>query len=388
MPNNWFWPIAGLCAVVVLTGVHAAAADNQKDGRMRIYVGTSANKNGEGIYSVRFDPADGSLSDPQLAAETMNPSFIVLSKDKRFVYACNEVSKVGGKPTEAVTSFQVEPDTGKLKQVSQQSSGGQGPAHVSLSDNEQLLFTANYGGGSVASIAVDPATGSLGEVLSSIQHTGNSKDPRRQAAPHPHAILADPSRAFVLATDLGIDRLLVYQLDETGKLVSRASHDAILAPGSGPRSFVFSAGGRFVYLVNEMSNTITVLTWNAAAGLLTEQQTISSLAPGFTAASTGATIALHPNGKVLYVSNRSEPTGNISIFDIDSTSGRLTYRSSAPTGRAPRHFAIHPEGRWLICGNQNDGTIESFQIDPANGSLARTNSQVSIPKPSCIQFAD
>ncbi|HWH68576.1 MAG TPA: beta-propeller fold lactonase family protein, partial [Candidatus Sulfotelmatobacter sp.] len=169
---------------------------------MLVYFGTYTGAKSKGIYVARFDPATGKLSAPELAAEIKNPSFLALHPNHRFLYAVGELGSFGGRPTGAVSAFSLEPKTGKLRLLNQQSSGGSGPCHLALDKKGKSVLVANYGSGSLAAFPVT-ADGQLGEACTTIQHRGSSVNPQRQAGPHAHFITPDPANRLALACDLG-----------------------------------------------------------------------------------------------------------------------------------------------------------------------------------------
>src|SRR3954468_46227 len=178
-----------------------------KGGKARIYVGTYTGPESKGIYTCDFSMADVSIKDLQLAAEVQNPSFVTVNPNKKFVYCVNEVSNFKGEKAGAVTAFRIEGN--KLVKLNEESSGGDGPCYVSIDKSGRNALVANYGGGSVAVLPINP-DGSLKPHSAFVQHTGSSVDPSRQKEPHAHSINMDAQNHFAIAADLGLDQLLVY----------------------------------------------------------------------------------------------------------------------------------------------------------------------------------
>lgn len=349
-----------------------------------VYFGTYTGTKSQGIYVARFDTRTGQLSAPELAAETRNPSFLAVHPNRRQLYAVGEIGDFGGKRTGAVSAFAIEPRTGALTLLNQQSSGGQGPCHLSLDAKGKFLLVANYGGGSVASLPVRP-DGSLAEAVSVIQHAGSSVNPKRQAGPHAHFITMDPANRFALACDLGLDQVLVYRLDaKSGELIPNDPPYAAVAPGAGPRQFAFSRNGKLVYVLNELTSSLTVFAYAPRRGTLTELQTLSTL-PGEFTGNSCAEVEVHPSGKFVYASNRGHDS--IAVFAVEKATGRLTLVEHQPTqGKTPRHFAIDPTGRWLLAENQGDNNVVVFEIDKQTGKLRFTGQSVEVGSPVCAVF--
>jgi 6-phosphogluconolactonase len=350
-----------------------------------VYFGTYTTGKSKGIYVSRFDSSTGRLTDPQLAAEIENPTFLTVAPGEHFLYAVSEVDKIGDQNTGAVKGYAVDATTGKLTPLNQQNSGGSGPCHISVDATGKTLLVANYGGGNIAALPIHD-DGSLGEATDIIQHTGSSVNTNRQTAPHAHSIYPTPDNRFVLTCDLGLDKVFAYRLDaKTAKLTEGKPPFATVSPGSGPRHLVFSGDGKFVYVINEMGGTITVFRYNARTAAMTEVQTISSLPKDFTTLNTSAEIVLHPSGKFLYASNRGHDS--IALFSVDQKTGKLTFvERQSVLGKKPRHFTVDPSGNWLIAENQDSDSVVTFAIDTATGKLKPTGQTLTLSAPVCAVF--
>jgi 6-phosphogluconolactonase len=346
------------------------------------YVGTYTGEDGgdsEGIYAFRFDDVTGKLTALGLAAATSNPSFLAVHPNRRFLYAANE------NPAGRVSAFSIDSAKGTLKLLNSVSSRGAGPCHVALDKAGRWLFVANYDSGSLAALPIHE-DGSLGEASAFVQHSGSSVNAQRQAGPHAHSANVSPDGRFVLAADLGLDEILTYPIDDAKGLASTKPLSINVAPGSGPRHLAFSPDGRFAYAVNEMLATVTVFQYNAANGSLREFQTISTLPEAFKGSKSSAEIAVHPNGKFVYASNRGHDT--IAVFRVDAGDrGSLASEGWTSTeGKTPRNFAIDPSGRFLLSANQDSGNIVVFRIDQTSGGLTPAGVEVKLLSPVSIVF--
>ncbi|HMC61316.1 MAG TPA: lactonase family protein, partial [Candidatus Solibacter sp.] len=294
---------AGLAVVIAAALAVPLAAAGAK-GEWIAYIGTYTRQKSKGIYAYRFAPASGKLTAIGLVGETVNPSFLAVHPNQRFLYAANEVGTYQGQPTGSISAFAINQATAQLKPLNQVSSKGSGPCHVALDHTGKWLFTANYNSGSVAAFPVHD-DGTLGEASSFLQHSGSGGDPQRQRGPHAHEITVSADNRFVLVNDLGLDQILVYRLDAVkGTLAPNDPPFVKLAAGSGPRHMAFGKGGRFAYAINEILLTVTAFRYDAARGSLTELQTVPASPETFAGAKSGAEIAVHPNGRFLYSSNR------------------------------------------------------------------------------------
>lgn len=352
-----------------------------------VYFGTYTTAPSKGIYRSRLDVATGRLSPAELATEAKDPAFLALHPNGKSLYAIDESSDTKLRPHTGVSAYAIDPTTGALTLVNQQTHGSSGACHLSIDSTGRTVLVAHYGGGGVSGIALQP-DGRLHSLGSVIPHTGYSVNPARQSAPHAHQIVVSPDNRFALVPDLGLDRILLYALDPTtAKLSAHTPAFAALRPGSGPRHLVFHPHGKFVYVISEMLCTMTAFRYDAAPGTLTDFQTISTLPPSESAAkgTSTAEVQVHPSGKFLYGSNRGHNT--IVAYAIDVSSGKLTLIEHQSTrGKTPRHFALDPTGTWLLAENQDSSTVAVFRVDKNSGRLTPTGPLLEVPIPVCAVF--
>jgi len=349
-----------------------------------VYIGTYTGSTSQGIYAFRFDDGTGALAPIGLVAETTSPSFLTASASGRFVFAVNESSTYGGEKSGSVTSFAVDAATSKLTQLSVQSSRGADPCHLALDRTGRYLAVANYSGGNFALFPVD-AAGRLGPATTVVAGSGAGPVQSRQQSPHAHMVAFDATNKYLIGADLGIDRLLVYRFDATaGTLAPNDPPGAIMPPGAGPRHFAFHPNGRDVFSINELSSTITHLTWDAAPGRFSVAASQSTLPAEFKGNNSTAEIAVHPSGRFVYGSNRGHDS--IAVFSVGAD-GALTLVEHEPTrGRSPRNFTIDPTGRWLIAANQQSDSLAVFQIDQKTGALEPVGPLATVGSPVSVLF--
>jgi 6-phosphogluconolactonase len=262
---------------------------------------------------------------------------------------------------------------------------GTGACHLVLDQKRRHLLIANYGSGSVSVLPVG-ADGRLGAATDVVQHAGRSVHPERQAGPHAHCVTLDAANRFAFVCDLGLDQVLAYRFDAgRGKLTPHDPPFARLEPGAGPRHMVFRPDGRFAYVINELSSTVTTFAYDRERGVLRDVQTVSTLPEHFDGVSTGAEIDVHPSGKWVYASNRGH--NSVALFDVDPAKGTLTYVEAQATGGfKPRHFEIEPSARHLAIANQDSDTVLVARIDPRNGRLTPSGVVANVPSPVCVRF--
>ncbi len=363
------------------------ASANAAPSSYLMYVGTYTGGESQGIYAFRFDPASGKLTSLGLAAEMKSPSYLAVHPNGKNVYAVSEISDFAGKRTGGVAALSIDRATGKLTKLNDAPSGSAGPCHLTVDKSGNSVLVANYGGGSVAAIAIGD-DGKLGDMTAHIQHAGSSVNQARQKEPHAHSINLDAANRFAVAADLGLDQLLVYRFDAAhGTLVANDPPHTKIEPGSGPRHFAFHPGGKFAYAINELNCTMTALAYDADKGSLSALQTLSTLRPDekHQGGWSTADVHVHPSGKFLYGSNRGHDT--IVVYKIDADAGTLTYvENQSARGKTPRNFAIDPTGKWLLAENQSSDTIAVFSINGDNGRLKPVGEPVECPSPVCIQF--
>lgn len=354
-------------------------------GTVLAYIGTYTRGESEGIYCYRLNPDTGALSLVGTTGGVKNPSFVALRPGGRFLYSVSEVGDVEGRPGGGVSAFALDPATGALTPLNQQSSGGQGPCHVNVDHTGRYVFVANYGSGSTAMLPI-LADGSLGPASDFHQHTGSSADPRRQAGPHAHSANLAPDNSVVFVCDLGLDKVLAYRLDLAGaKFPPNDPPFATLHPGAGPRHMTFDPAGRFAYVINELDSTMTVFSYDAARGALSEVQTITTLPEGFEGKNSPADVHISADGRFLYGSNRGHDS--IVTYAVDAGSGKLSVVGhTSAEGEFPRNFGIDPSGRWMYVLNQNTNNIVVYGINAKTGMPEPTGDQLQVPIPVCIKF--
>ena len=349
-----------------------------------VFVGTYTEHQGsesKGIYIYRMDPSSGELFLERAVEGIPNPSYLDFHPRLNFVYAVNELQDFAGETGGGVSALSIDSDTAAL--LNRQPSHGTDPCHISLEGTGRFALVANYSSGSAAMFPIQ-ADGRLGPATDIVQHSGSSVHPERQAGPHAHCILPDPTNRFAIVVDLGLDKFLVYEMDlERGRLSKHA--EVKVQAGTGPRHLIFHPGGKFAYLLNELSATLIGYRYDAETGSFEELQTVPALPDDFAGENLCAAIKISPDGKFIYASNRGHDS--IVCFQIDANTGLLTYRSHAPTGgKEPRDFAIDPSGHFLLAANQKSNTIVVFKIDAKSGDLTRTGHEVEISMPVCLKF--
>jgi 6-phosphogluconolactonase len=390
LDRRWFVKLFLIAAAASLTSATAAPQKRTPNKPYLVYVGTYTNKSAsKGIYVYSFDPGTGKLSPLGIAAESEDPSFLAVHPSGKYLYAVNEIDHFGPQKSGTASAFAVDAKTGKLTLLNQAATRGAGPCHISLDKSGKFALVANYDGGSIASFRVHD-DGTLGEAAGFVQHQGSSVNKERQQGPHAHWIGTSPDNRFVLAADLGLDEVLAYRFNAAKGTMSPDNPPyAKVDAGAGPRHLAFHPNGKFAYVLNEMEDSVTAFAYKSSNGSLSALQTVSALSTlrnEYKGPKEAAEIAVHPNGKFLYASNRGG-LDTISAFSIDPAKGTLHLKNEYPTmGKTPRNFAIDPTGKFLLAANQESNNIVVFRIDAVTGALSPTGDTVEVPAPVCIAF--
>jgi 6-phosphogluconolactonase len=363
-------------AAIVTTAASAFAADDKP----LVFISAFASGDDGAIHAYDFDLATGELKLLERTTGVQNPFFMAVSPDNRYLYSIHAESF--GKEPEYAKAFALEGRTGKLKPLNQQATHGTASCYLDVDATGKLLLVSNYSSGNVASFPIR-RDGSLREAASVFQHEGAVADPVRQKEPHAHCFVISPNNKFAYAADLGIDQIRGYLLDlENGKIKPMKQPFVRTSPRAGPRHLTFHPKKPWMFVINEIQNSVTRFDYDAETGALTEQQTISTVPADFTDVSNTADVKITPDGKHLYGTNRGHDS--VACYKIGDD-GTLTLITIEPSlGKGPQNLAITKDGKWLLCANMPANKVVVFAIDGKTGQLKATGDPVTIPGPSCI----
>ena len=346
-----------------------------------LYAGGYASADQAGIHGCIFDDATGDLTVRGSFAGIVNPSFLSVHPNGRWLYAVSETSRQKDGTPGAVWALRYTDEPWSMEPINHQMSGGDWPCHLDINSTGQWLLVSNYGSGTVSVLPILP-DGALGEITDLIQHYGSGPKSERQEGPHVHSATFTPDQRFVMVADLGIDTLVVYAFDSSAGLLREPTHTST-RPGAGPRFKVFHPSGQRVYVDNELDNTVAVYDYDAESGRLRELQIVETLPPD-APESTVAGIQISPSGDRLYVSNRGHDS--ISIFEIEAD-GRLTRLAIRPCGgRCPRDIAISPSGHFLLVANQDSDEVVVVPVLDGVEALGAPVSRIIALGASCVHF--
>ncbi|RCX21393.1 6-phosphogluconolactonase [Fontibacillus phaseoli] len=350
--------------------------------RLLLFIGSYAEPADTGVYVYELDESTGEFASLDAASGLKNPTFVSVNARSGKLYAISEAkSEDGGRSGEAV-SFSIDAAAGSLTEINRIRTIRPSTSHIQIDHEFKFLAVSGYHGGNVGLIKL-AADGVLLELSDEQQHEGHGADPVRQDRPHPHSALFSPDNRHMLVADLGLDLVRTYAVDtENGTL--QPVGDAMTPPGSGPRHLAFHPGGKFIYSINEVGNSITSFQYDVESGRLTPMETLSTLPDDFEGENTTAEIAISRDGMFLYGSNRGHDS--IVQFGIHPESGRLSYVEHVSTeGGHPRHFALTPSGNHLIVANRDSNNLVLFRVDRENGRLQSTGQTATVSKPVCVK---
>lgn len=379
--------------LIAYVGTYTSPLQNMRDTQVDLPPG-----NGRGIHLFRVNRETGELTPHGLHEMGTSPSALVFDESQKYLYSANETERTGDNEAGSVSAFAVDPDNGQLTLLNTVSSGGKGPAHLSIHPSGKYVLVANYFGGSVSVIPIQE-DGSLGEATDFKQDTGTVGPTKATNAPpgsfafsghdqaHAHMIESDPTGRFVLHVDLGLDKIFVWKFDdEKGTLTANDPASVSLPPGDGPRHFAFHPDGKWLYSLQEEGSTVVLFDYDSDKGQLTSRQTISSLPPGYAGSNFCSGIMLSADGRFVYTGNRLHDS--IGIFSVGKT-GELTFVGEEWTrGNYPRSFNFDPTGNFLYSCNQRADHLAAFRVDKSTGRLTFTGHYTPVGNPSIIVFRD
>lgn len=343
-----------------------------------LLVGTYTKNGSKGIYVLSFDTATGKATEISHTETASNPSFLTISKDHGQVYATNEDSD--GK----ISAYSFVDN--KLNLIQEKTSKGAHPCYIALSPDQSNLFVANYSGGSITSYHRF-ADGRLSNPQQFIQHEGKSVNEARQEKAHVHGIFFSPDGKYVLTPDLGKDEISIYpyQTKNGPPLLTQKASSIQSSPGAGPRHLCFSSNGKYLYVIEELTGSISV--YRFYKGIASFLQKVVTHPKTFKGVAASADIHLSPDGLYLYASNRGNENNIVSFKVLPN--GKLeekTIQYTSTEGKAPRNFTISKDGNWLLAANQDSNNIIAFRRNIQTGALTSMGVSIKLSMPVCLLF--
>ncbi|MEM8526242.1 MAG: lactonase family protein [Bacteroidota bacterium] len=357
----------------------------QKVDKLTAYIGTYTRTEGhvdgkaEGIYEVQIDASKGEIVMQKTVAELINPSFVKLSKNKTHLYAISELAQ---EQDEAGLLYNYKITSDSLQLVQKLSTTSKSPCHIAFDQSGTYVFVTNYLGGKFK-VYKRNEDGTLTDIQM-IQLSGSSVHPQ-QTEPLLHSTKVSPDNQYIAVADKGTDKIWLFMIDEENEMLVPHSQPFVeIQAGAGPRHLAWSADGKFLYVINELDNTVNVIQHKSEDQSFASIQSVSTLPEGYEETSYCADIHLHPNGKFLYGSNRGH--NSIAMYGVDTETGKLTILGIESTrGKTPRNFSIGPKGNFFFAANQDSDNITTYQINE-DGTLQFLDLDYEIKTPVCIEY--
>ena len=345
-----------------------------------IYFGTVANNADQpsGVYVSKFDAAKKKLHRASLLLELNDAGWVVNHPTLKVLYSTGNVEGQS-----AVVAIDISGD--QAKQINSQEIGKGESCYVTPDQSGQLLISAQYSGSSIAVFPLGE-NGSVQPRSQLISHPGASRVHKNQEAAHPHYVGISPDNRFAFVCDLGIDKIVGYEIDLEAKQLKEVSQTAAI-PGGGPRHMKFTPDGKFALVLNELTLSISVFQYDSQTGQLTMTGTTAALTSNEMALNrfnSGSEIRIHPSGKFVYSANRGHDS--ITNYEFDSVSGSLKRIGiKSIRGSWPRNFNLTPAGDFLLAAGKDSNSVSIFSIDQETGGLQYLqHSSIFVPAPICV----
>ncbi|BCG59008.1 lactonase family protein [Paenibacillus sp. URB8-2] len=357
--------------------------------KLLVYVGSYSGADANGIHVFQFEPErGGALTLLGGVKGIANPTFINVDAQGHRLYSIGDKTNAEGVKEGEVVAYSIEPEAGTLTEISRtdtmpaEGATAMSTCHITRDSDSRFVVVSSYHGGKIGLVSLD-SEGKTVRLTDSAAHKGQGAHPERQDRPHPHSASFSPDERFLFVCDLGIDVIRSYRIN--GEKETLELHgDTPLHPGAGPRHFTFHPDGRSAYVINEVDSTITSFTYEADAGVLETVVTVPTLPEDYAGENTCAEIAVSPDGRYLYGSNRGHDS--IVIYAVDPATAELTFVEHVSTrGGHPRHFALTPGGDYLIVANRDSNNLVVFARDSASGQLTFTGNEAQVAKPVCVK---
>ena len=346
-----------------------------------LFAGTYTSKGSKGIYVYQFDAKTGTAKLISNTDSVVNPSYLAISPDGKFIYSVNET---GGDQPGYVSAFSFDKTSGRLTFINSQASGGDHPCYITIDKTNRWVMVGNYSGGNIAALPVNK-DGSLYPYAQLIQHPASNVNKARQGKAHVHATVFSPDQRWLFTPDLGMDAVIIYPFTPTASqpLSEKSSAVVKTLTGNGPRHFVFHPTKKTAYLIEELSGTVAVYAYSN--GKLKFLQRFATHPSDYKGAIGSADIHLSPDGKFLYASNRGE-ANTITIFLV-APDGRLQWKGYQSTnGIHPRNFMIDPTGNWLLVANRDTDNIVVFRRNKLTGLLRDSGNEIKLSNPVFLKM--
>ncbi|KFM99468.1 lactonase family protein [Bacillus clarus] len=341
------------------------------------YIGTYTKADSKGIYKFTLDTTVGEIKGIELAAHVGSPTYLTMSHNNQYLYSVAKDNTLGG-----IASFTINNETRNLDVINTQFLHGASPCYIGVNQENSTVVVANYHKGTIESYKVNKENGSVSAATSIVEHFGSGPNEERQEKAYAHYSNFTPDQKYVIAVDLGIDKLITYK-EYSGELIE--VHRLSVHPGSGPRHFVFHPNRKYAYVITELSSEVIVLAYDAEKGSFKEIQYIATLPENYSENSYGSAIHISSDGRFVYAANRGH--NSIAVFQVNQHSGELIFVETVSTeGNWPRDFSLDPTEKFIVAANEKSNALTLFARNQLTGKLTLMQHRISVPEPVCVKF--
>lgn len=349
-----------------------------------LYIGSYTKKVPKGIYAFRFDgnmrryvPAEG-------GEEVPNPSYLIASSDRRFLYSVSESEEFNGWHGGGIMSFERNED-GTIIKIDERGTGCTNPCHLCIDRGGKRLFAANYSEGAWNYYPVEDGRFLADATI--VKHHGSSVNPNRQERAHVHFVMLSGDEKYLWTVDLGKDQLLIYRILEEGVPETEPARIFRMEPGRGPRHLVRHPELSVMYVINELDSCITVLGLDEEELPSEVLQEINLLPEGFSGENTAGAVKISGDGRFVYATCRGADC--IVVLEADASGTLKVIQQIASGGKTPRDLTIAPSGNFLYCANQDSDLAAGFTVDRNTGLLTReSDMDLVVSMPVCVLFVE
>lgn len=345
---------------------------------INVYFGSADRMKG-GIYHAKFDMETGLIEKKNLTTP-YSSNFMTFHPNSEILYSASMVDNQA-----VLVAYKIGPN-GQLEELNRIINPAGNAAHLAVHPSGKFLITAHYGAGSTLVFSLNNE-GLLHKHVARFEHQPeNEEKPINRDGPHPHWTGFSPDGRFAFVPDLGLDEIFIYKISTTEPFLE--FHQRAAAPeGSGPRHMRFSVDGKYVFLLNEISLSVTTYKYNSEKGtlqLISTAPTLSDEQKAKHEDNRASEILVHPNGKFIYSANRGDDS--ITSFEINPKTGHLKVIQVEPIrGDWPRNINMDESGKWLFAAGMRSNTVTIFSIDQLTGKLKFVPGNIhSIPGVRCI----
>ena len=336
---------------------------------------TSGNKTNMGISIYDVDVKNGRMTKKD-QVEITNSSYVTISHNQKFLYSITDFG---------VESYEINRD-GSLKIVNMASINGMRGCYLSTDYEDKYLFVAGYHDAKLTVLRLRE-DGGVGEITDEIFHKGLGSIAERNFKPHINCVKMTRDNRFLLAADLGLDHVVVYELNHTsGKL--RQIDIIHSEQESAPRHIKLSKDGKFVYIVHELKSYIDVYEYSLDKNNIPsfdKIQSISTLNDYHASVTSASAINLSLDFKYIISSNAGD--NSVIVYSVNEKSGELTKILCLPvSGDYPKDAALFPDSKHLVSLNHESNTMTFFSVDTKNGTMVMNGPEIKVDQPNCIVF--